>query len=432
MGTIDPVLARKVKSYRWVSLITLWCVYFFVYFDRVAPAVVAPELVKEFSISAASLGVLAGAYFYPYALMQIPSGLLSDFIGPRKAVTIFFTIAGVGTLIFGLSESFGMAIFGRVLMGMGVAVVYLPIMKIQAAWWKPQDFAMLTGILLTIGNLGALGAAGPLAALVDATGWRTSFYLLAGVTVILAAATYILVRNKPQDMGLPSIQEVENFSAPGMDAKLRPGQALKYAIFNRNFPLLGLYIGLMYGPFMAFQGLWAIPYMMDVLNLAKVDAGWAISFWAIGMVIGCPIWGIISDKIIKARRPVIVIGGVLHTIGWVYIAMNPAGWSMVTISIFCTYMGATGGSYVVSHAQMGESVPRAVVATAIGAFNVFSFVYGSFLQPWVGKILDSYGRDAMGKFPVEAYTIAFWIFAVGLAIATIGVLFTRETYIKKS
>src|SRR5689334_4616713 len=121
MELVSQERARKTLSYRWVCLITLWMVYFFVYFDRVAPAVVAPELMKSFNISAASLGLLSAAYFYPYAAMQIPSGILSDFLGPRLAVTIFFVIAGMGTALFGLASNYDWALAGRVMMGIGVA-----------------------------------------------------------------------------------------------------------------------------------------------------------------------------------------------------------------------------------------------------------------------------------------------------------------------
>ena len=209
MDGISAEQRRKVLSYRWVCLVTLWLVYFFVYFDRVAPAVVAPELMKAFNISAASMGLLSAAYFYPYAAMQIPSGILADFLGPRLSVTIFFIIAGIGTALFGMANTYEWALVGRVMMGVGVAVVYIPIMKIQAQWFRPYEFATLTGILLTVGNVGALGAAAPLAVFVAATGWRAAFYYLGAACVILAILTYLFVRNKPQDMGLPSLNEVD-------------------------------------------------------------------------------------------------------------------------------------------------------------------------------------------------------------------------------
>jgi sugar phosphate permease len=141
--------------------------------------------------------------------------------------------------------------------------------------------------------------------------------------------------------------------------------------------------------------------------------------------------GYLSDKIFKNRRIVTTCGGLMHTLGWLFIAIYPGGWTMQTICIWCIYMGLTGGTYIINYAHMAESVPRAVVGTAIGVFNVFCFVWGSILQPMIGRILDGFGRNAEGKFPVEGYDIAFWIFAGGMAIGTICAFFTRETFIKQ-
>src|SRR5664280_593941 len=97
--------ARRMLAYRWVCYGILVLTYIFVYFDRVAPAVVAPELMKEFGLTATSLGILSSMYFYPYAAMQIPAGILSDYMGPRLSVTIFFLIAAAGTALFGIAHT---------------------------------------------------------------------------------------------------------------------------------------------------------------------------------------------------------------------------------------------------------------------------------------------------------------------------------------
>lgn len=425
---------KKVLFYRWVCLVTLWLVYFFVYFDRVAPAVVAPELMKAFNISAASLGLLSAAYFYPYAAMQIPSGILSDFMGPRLAVTIFFIIAGIGTAMFGFAQTYDMALAGRVMMGVGVAVVYIPIMKIQAQWFRPGEFATLTGILLTVGNIGALGAAAPLAAFVAVTGWREAFFYLGAITVLLAGLTWIFVRNKPGDMGLPTINEVDGITVDAAvqaaDDAITFTEALKIAVTNRNFPWLAVYAFAVYGPMMGFQGLWAVPYMMEIMDFPKQVAANVISWWAIGMIVGCPLAGIISDKVMQSRKKVVIIGAAVYTLGWLYICLNPAGWTPTTMSAFCFLMGGFGGAYITNYAQLTERLPRKVVGTAIGVFNLFYFVGGAFYQQYMGKILDGFGKVA-GKFPVEAYTATFWLCFGGMVVGTICLFFTVESYVPK-
>lgn len=424
----------KVLSYRWVCLVTLWFVYFFVYFDRVAPAVVAPELMKAFDISAASLGLLSAAYFYPYAAMQIPSGIFSDFLGPRLAVTIFFIVAGVGTAMFGIAQSYDWAVVGRVLMGIGVAVVYIPIMKIQAQWFRAHEFSTLTGILLTVGNIGALGAAAPLAKFVAMTGWREAFYYLGAITVILATATYLLVRNRPQDMGLPSLNEVDGIrvdaAQAARDEGIKLGEAIKIAVTNRNFPWLAVYAFAVYGPMMGFQGLWAVPYMMDTFGWTKQAASNVLSWWAIGMICGCPIHGLVSDRVVHSRKKVVITGATVYTLGWLYIALSPTGWSEATMALFCFLMGGFGGAYITNYAHLTERLPRKVVGTAIGVFNLFYFVGGAFFQQYMGVILDGYGKVA-GKFPVAAYASTFWLCFAGMVVGTLALFFTVETFVKK-
>lgn len=433
MEPVSREAAQKTLSYRWVVLATLWLVYFFVYFDRVAPAVVAPELMKAFNISASSLGLLSAAYFYPYAAMQIPSGVLSDYLGPRLAVTIFFVIAGIGTAMFGIASTYDWALVGRVLMGVGVAVVYIPIMKIQAHWFRNYEFATLTGILLTVGNIGALGAAAPLASFVAATGWREAFYYLGAASVVLAILTYILVRNKPEDMGYPSIHQIDGVRVDAVQAakddSIKLGEAIKIAVTNRNFPWLAIYAFAVYGPMMGFQGLWAVPYMMDILGFSKQAASNTLSWWAVGMIVGCPLSGYISDRIMHSRKKVVISGATVYTLGWLYIALNPTGWSSASMSAFCFLMGAFGGVYITNYAHLTERLPRKVVGTAIGVFNLFYFIGGAFYQQFMGKILDGYGKVA-GKFPVEAYTSTFWLCFGGMVIGTIALCFTIETYLK--
>ena len=434
MDGISEEQRKKVLSYRWVCLVTLWLVYFFVYFDRVAPAVVAPELMKAFNISAASMGLLSAAYFYPYAAMQIPSGILADFLGPRLSVTIFFIIAGIGTAMFGMAQTYEWAIVGRVLMGVGVAVVYIPIMKIQAQWFRPYEFATLTGILLTVGNVGALGAAAPLAVFVAATGWREAFYYLGGACVVLAVVTYIFVRNKPQDMGLPSLNEVDGVKVSAAeqaaDDAIGFKEALKMSVTNWNFRWLAVYAFVVYGPMMGFQGLWAVPYMMDILGFTKQVAANVVSWWAIGMIVGCPLAGIISDRIMQSRKKVVIGGAIVYTLGWLYISMNPSGWSVTTMSAFCFFMGAFGGVYITNYPHISERLPRKVVGTAIGVFNLFYFIGGAFYQQYMGRILDGYGKVG-GKFPADGYAGTFWLCFWGMVIGTAVLFFTVESFVPK-
>jgi len=160
---IQNQASAKPSGYRWVVFCLLAFGYLLVYFHRLCPAVVALDMQADLQTSGALLGFLAAAYFYPYALMQLPSGLLSDSWGPRKTIAVFFALAGASSIFLGMVESMGFAILARILVGLGVAMLFVPTMKVMTNWFKVEEFAMMTGILMAVGGLGAYTASLPLA-----------------------------------------------------------------------------------------------------------------------------------------------------------------------------------------------------------------------------------------------------------------------------
>ncbi len=164
-----------MKHQRWFIFGALACAYLFVYFHRLSLTVVAEELSRAFQTSAGSLGLLGSVYFYCYALMQFPAGLLSDSLGPRKTVAFFTILAAVGSALFGLAPSLSWAFAGRFLVGIGAAMVFIPTMKILAQWFRPTEFASVSGLLNAVGGLGILAATWLLAWLAGVLGWRPRF-----------------------------------------------------------------------------------------------------------------------------------------------------------------------------------------------------------------------------------------------------------------
>jgi len=315
---------KKVLGYRWAVFGILALAYFFVYFHRVSSAVVSTEMQTTFGVStAASLGLLSSVYFYAYTVMQLPSGLLTDSLGPRRTVSIFTLIAAAGAILTGIASSFEQVIAGRLLIGAGVAMVYIPTMKILANWYRKNEFASLSGILLAVGNIGALSAAGPLALMSEALGWQQVFLILGVISLALAVAAFAITRDRPSDLNLPSIQEIEamEFGEPVSEArvmeKIPMVQALKMTFgAGMKFWPLAVWFFFMYGSIMVYQGLWAGPFYHDILGWDKATYGLVLTFIGIGMILGCPTAGYISDKILKSRKKVLIIGTVLYTITW--------------------------------------------------------------------------------------------------------------------
>jgi MFS family permease len=174
-------------------------------FYRVSNAVIAPNLINDLALNAETLGILGGAYFYSFSLLQIPMGPLLDRIGPRLIIPVFSLIGALGAILFALGESFTAALIGRVLIGMGMACMLMGAMKVFTLYFSPEKFSMLAGIFLSIGTLGSILATSPLAYFTSTIGWRMTFIVAGTVTALSAfLALWILGGEKgPAEEKMP-------------------------------------------------------------------------------------------------------------------------------------------------------------------------------------------------------------------------------------
>lgn len=187
------------------SLIKPWiiwglaCVfYFYEFLLQVSPSVMSSELMRDFSVTSHTLGILTGSYFYSYAFMQLPGGVLMDYFGPRRLLTIATAICAISTISFGMTNSFLMACIARFMIGLGSAFAAVGAMKFASNWFKPEKFALLTGLMVTIGMLGAIGGEAPLALFIDSFGWRESMKIMGIVGIIIAVLIFVITRDNPE------------------------------------------------------------------------------------------------------------------------------------------------------------------------------------------------------------------------------------------
>ena len=148
-------------KYRYLIFGILGVAYILVFVHRLAPAVVAVDMMTDLKTGGVLMGILASAYFYPYGLMQIPAGLLSDSWGPRRTIVIFFIIGASGSIALGFVNSIGAAITARVIVGLGVAMVFIPTLKILTHWFESDKFSRMSGMLMSLGGVGAFSASTP-------------------------------------------------------------------------------------------------------------------------------------------------------------------------------------------------------------------------------------------------------------------------------
>jgi len=362
--------------------------YLLVFFHRVAPAVVAIDMMDDLKAGATLIGFLASGYFYPYAIMQLPTGILSDSWGPRKTISLFFLIAAVGSIFLGLSMNISLAIIGRILVGLGVSTLYVCALKILSQWYKGEEFATMTGFLIAMGGVGLLVSTVPLAILSNALGWRIPFILTGVLTLLLAIVVWIFVRNCPQDLGMKSV--CPNSSSKKENVSIYKG-ALKI-LRHKYFWPASIWMFCTMSIYLSFGGLWGGPYLIQIYGMTKVEASRVLSMIALGMIIGSPLMGLLSD-LIKRRKIVVITSSfiLLFLMSFLYYKVS----SIPTIGLYLICLGIglfSVGTVAIGYALIKDLFPIEIAGTSTGIANFFPFLMGAIYQPLMGHILEIYGK----------------------------------------
>jgi sugar phosphate permease len=457
------VLPRySLLRFRWLIFWILAFGYVAVYFHRLCPAVVAEDMRRDLAAGGGLLGLLGSAYFYPYALMQLPAGLLSDSWGPRKTITLFFFIAFAGSVTMGMASNAYMAIAGRTLVGLGVAMLFVPALKVLSEWFRVREFAFMTGILMAMGGIGSYSAAAPLAYISNWIGWRRSFALVGGFTLALAVLVWIFVRDRPSDMGLSKPDEPESRQPEHTLGKKgnmlrvgrsdgetprsirdnsemlhpnrieydtpRPIRGLKIVLSHPRFwPLAGWFF-FTCAIFFSFIGLWGGPYLMQIYGLGKTEAGHILSMAAVGMIVGSPLLSFFSNNLFKGRKPVLVLSSVFLTAAAGALFFFPRGIAKPFLYLICLAIGTfAGASVTVGFTANKEMFPLPIAGTASGLINFFPFFGGAVFQVVLGAVLDSQGLTTSGGFSLQGFRYALLVLFICGVSAFLSSLFVEET-----
>jgi MFS family permease len=138
---------------------------------------------------------------------------------------------------------------------------------------------------------------------------------------------------------------------------------------ERNTWLLGGYAFLLFGTMTMMQGLWAVPYLMDAYGQTQQQAANALTLWAIGLIVGCTLWGYVADKIVSSRKAVVLAGAVVYALLWALLAICPVGLPLGMLWLAMFWGGFFASTWIPSYAQLKDSVPPQVVGTAMGILN---------------------------------------------------------------
>jgi predicted MFS family arabinose efflux permease len=389
--------------------------FFLSFFHRVAPAALSTDLSATFQVGGVALGALAATYFYIYMCMQMPTGVLVDSWGPRRVLTCGGLVAGVGSVLFGLAPTVEAAAAGRTLVGLGVSVSFVAFLKLNASWFHERRFATATAFGNAIGIGGALLATAPLAWLITVVSWRSVFVVAGGVSVAIAAATWLWVRDRPAD-------GFAYEAAQANDAE-RWWHGLAEVLRNRaTWPGFWVTFGLS-GSFMSFIGLWSVPFLVQTYGMTAIEASRHASVIILSSACSLTVIGACSDHLRRRRVPIIT-AALLYLACWAaWIGGVPREWTYAMAA--ATGFSASGFSLAWSCAKEVNR-PR-YAGTAMSVANTGGFLAAGILQPLVGWVLDTVTEGAPGAATGTQFRGGLAVLAAFAAIGLVGALFIRET-----
>lgn len=402
----------------------LACVfYFYEFLLQVSPSVMSTELMRDFSVTSHTLGILSGIYFYSYAFMQLPGGVMMDYFGPRRLLTIATAICAISTVAFGMTDSFLMACIARLMIGFGSAFAAVGAMKFASNWFDTEKFALLTGLMITIGMLGAIGGEAPLALMIDNLGWRESMQVLGVAGIIIAILIFTITSDNPASNTKQSknTESEENIIAN-----------LLVLLKNSKLWYVAVYGGLMYMATPVFCGLWGVPFLMLKMHLPKAIAANYISLIFVGWAIGGPLWGVYSNKIGLRKRGMYIgsIGSIVTSCIFIFGNLH----STLLLQVLLFLFGIFSAGFLTAFSIAKELCSKHCVATGLSFMNMINMIGIALAQPIIGFILDKmWGgsmQDNVRFYSLDAYHTALSLLPIGMIIALFLLPKVPETYCK--
>lgn len=351
-------------------------------------AVLAPQLAQAAALGPAELGLLTSAFFFAFALAQLPVGIALDRFGPRRVQGALLVLAALACLLFARAGALAGMALARFLLGLGLGGCFMAAVKAMAAAAPPARLPSVSGYLIAVGGLGSAAATLPVRAALDLTDWRGVFLALA---LMLALAALLVWGVAPRDAARPlatdraSLRDV--WSAPA---------------FRRTASL----VLLPHAVFFGVQGLWIGRWLSDAGRFSE-----PIVAYLLYLSMACVIFGAIAVGMVTewaARRGIgplqVAAAGVLLFIGvQLAMAVSP-GIGYPQLAVLFSLAGTITG---IEYAMVAQSMPAHLTGRAATGLNLLIFIGAFLVQLGFGLIVDCWDSDAAGRYPDRAYRAAF-------------------------
>jgi nitrate/nitrite transporter NarK len=365
--------------------------YFLSYAFRAVNAAIGPDLSGELALDAASYGAITSAYFATFALAQLPLGIALDRWGPRRTEAALLCVAAAGAIIFAQADSAGELLVGRALIGLGVSSCLMAAFKANTLFWPIERLPLANGLLMGFGGLGAVCATIPVEWLLGATDWRGVIAIMAVATVCVAACIWFVSPDPPPAAVRTTLAQ----QIRGIADLLASGPFWRITALT----------GISHGTYLAYQTLWAGPWLRDVAGLDRANAALGMALVTGAMAFSYPILGAIADRL-AARGISTATSFAVYSALFILLQMPlSAGWTGMPLLAWAAF-GFLGCGTVVGYAVLTQQAPPEMAGRVNAAINLVVF-FSAFAVQWsVGAVLNVFQSE-----PATGHTIA-------LAVAT--------------
>ena len=383
-------------------------------------------LMASFHTNATDLGLLTSVYFYTNASLVFVAGNLLDRFSTRKLILFSMTCCTLGTFIFSLAPSMGVAVIGRFLVGIGGAFCFLSSVKLASRWFPPARMALIVGVIVTMYMFGGMVAQTPLAMAVHHFGWRYAVFLDGMLGVALTAFMWAIIKDRPEKDKTLAVQETRKLETLGLK------RSIVLVLLNRQNWYGAFYTSLMNLPVYIIGAFMGSLYLTQVDHMSVTQASMISSMVYFGSMIGSPTMGWVSDKIGYRRVPMI-IAAIISIALVLYIIYTPHP-PMLSLLLSFFALGFITSAQVIGYPTVSEHNPHVLTGTAVSIVSMIVVLSGAVLLPVVGWILDVSGAhkkiNNVIHYSAGAYHHALVILPATFVIALLMAILIKETRCK--
>jgi MFS family permease len=384
--------------------------YFYQYTLRSAPAVMMPQLSAAFGLTAAGVASMAGLFYYGYSPFSLVAGVGMDRLGPRRVVPIGAATVAIGALMFA-SGNGALANLGRFLQGAGGVFALVGAAYIAMTNFPASRAATLIGATQMFGMAGGSAGQFVVGPMIAAGIPWSAFWIGMGIAGLAISVLLYLLLPAPQSSGARA-------ASPGAATR-----AFGIVFRNPQSWLCGIIAGLIFIPTTIFDMVWGVRYLQEAHGFDYASAVMRSAAVPFGWIIGCPLLGLISDRI--GRRKPVIIAGALVLLGCLaWILYGPA--DVLPPYVLGLVAGIASGAAMIPYTVIKEANPPNVSGTATGVINFINFTFSALLGPVFARLLVTVSGGA-STMALEHYQTAFQPLMYGVGLAVVLTLLLRET-----